>query len=159
TSCEGGYRLSGKWAFSSACDHSDWFLLGAFADDDKSKYLTYLVPGSEVEIIDEWDVFRLKATGAKSVGVKDSFIPVYPTVPFGPGTEDYDFPGFEVNKGHPGVLIPYFLVFNRSITATSIGGLAGMIDATTEYLKPKMSAFTGESISKHPDTLLALGEA
>ncbi len=153
-----GYVLSGQWPFSSACDHSEWFLLGAFADGDESKFLTLLVPGKDVEIIDDWDVFGLKATGSKSVRVKESYIPKYRTVPFGPGTEDFEFPGFAANP-NPSLRIPYILVFNRLVTGTSIGGLGGMIDAVTEYLLPKMSVITGKPVSEHPDTLLALGEA
>lgn len=158
TTCDGGYMFKGQWKYSSCCDHCDWFMLGGFVDGDESKFMTFLVPGSEVEIIDDWNVFGLKGTGSKSVAVKGCFVPSYRAVPFGPGTEDFDFPGFKVNK-NPALKIPYILVFNRSITATSIGGLAGMIDAMVEYLAPKMSIVTGKPVATHADTLLALGQA
>lgn len=159
TTCGDGYKFSGQWRFSSACDHSQWFMLGSFVDGDEANFRTFLVPGSEVEIIDDWDVIGLKATGSKTVKVKETFVPHYRTVPFGPGTEDFDFPGLSANASMPWLKVPYILIFNRFVTATAIGGLANMIDAVVEYLAPKISVITGKSVSAHPDTLLALGEA
>ena len=157
-SVAGGYEFSGSWPFSSACDHCQWFMLGAFVDGDEAQFLTFLVPGSEVEIIDDWKVVGLKATGSKTVRVKGCFVPEYRTLPFGPGTENLDFPGLRVNKA-PWLKIPYILVFNRLVSATSIGGLGNMIDTVLGYLAPKMSVITGKPVSEHPDTLLAVGEA
>jgi 3-hydroxy-9,10-secoandrosta-1,3,5(10)-triene-9,17-dione monooxygenase len=157
-SVPGGYEFSGSWPFSSACDHCDWFMLGAFVDGDESKFLTFLVPGSEVEIVDDWKVVGLKATGSKTVRVKGCHVPEYRTLPFGPGTESLDFPGYKVNDA-PWLRIPYILVFNRLVSATSIGGLANMLDTVLEYLAPKISVITGKPVSEHPDTLLAIGEA
>ncbi|MAT49923.1 MAG: flavin-dependent monooxygenase [Porticoccaceae bacterium] len=155
---DGGYHFKGRWRYSSGCDHCDWFLLGGFVDGDESRFCTFLVPRTEVQIVDDWDVFGLKGTGSKSVVVEGTFVPEYRVVPFGPGTEDFDFPGFAVNRA-PALRIPYILVFNRSITATSIGGLAGLIDEMVEYLAPKVSIVSGKPLSTHPDTLLALGQA
>ncbi|CCW15745.1 hypothetical protein EBBID32_730 [Sphingobium indicum BiD32] len=157
-SVAGGFEFSGSWPFSSACDHCNWFMLGAFVDGDESRFLTFLVPGSEVEIVDDWKVVGLKATGSKTVRVKGCFVPEYRTVPFGPGTEGFDFPGFAVNS-NPWLRIPYILVFNRLVSATSIGGLGNMLDTVVEYLAPKISVITGKPVSEHPDTLLAVGEA
>src|SRR6476661_6288758 len=43
---EGGFRLSGKWSFSSGCDHATWVLLGGmvFGEDGKPvDFRTFLV--------------------------------------------------------------------------------------------------------------------
>ena len=153
-----GYLLKGRWRYSSACDHCQWFLLGSFVDGDESRFLTFLVPREDVKIIEDWDVFGLKGTGSKSVEVEGAYVPSYRTVPFGPGTEDFDFPGFAVNNA-PALKVPYILVFNRAVTATSIGGLAGMIEAVTDHLAHKVSIITGKAAATHADTLLALGQA
>ena len=58
----GGYRLSGRWQFGSGITHSDWVVSGAFLYRDGSPYPSkadhdsrlFLVPRSEVEIIDTW---------------------------------------------------------------------------------------------------------
>src|SRR5499427_267997 len=73
----GGWRLSGRYTFSSGCDFAQWAIIGAFlgqAGDPRSvAYL--LVPLSEVEIVDDWQVLGLLGTGSKSLVLQDVFIP------------------------------------------------------------------------------------
>jgi 3-hydroxy-9,10-secoandrosta-1,3,5(10)-triene-9,17-dione monooxygenase len=156
--CDDGFKLTGRWKYSSGCDFAEWYMLGGYVDGNPADFRTFLVPGSEVEIVDDWEVFGLKGTGSKTVVTKGAFVPEYRTVPFGPGTEDYNFPGFKINHG-PAYKIPYILVFNRAVTACTIGGLEAMINAVTDYLRSKISVITTKSVADHPDTQLALGEA
>lgn len=157
-SASGGYTISGTWPFSSGCDHGDWFVVGGLVDGDPTNFRSFLVPREVVEIVDDWQVFGLKGTGSKSITIKEAFVPEYRTVPFGPESENYDFPGFKVNT-HPRFKTPFILVFNRGGTAVSIGSLIAMIDAFVEYNAPKVSMITGKAIADLPDTLEALGEA
>jgi len=73
----GGWRLSGRYTFSSGCDFAQWVIIGAFlgqAGDPRSvAYL--LVPLSEVEIVDDWQVLGLLGTGSKSLVLHDVFVP------------------------------------------------------------------------------------
>ncbi|MEA2412515.1 MAG: 3-hydroxy-9,10-secoandrosta,3,5(10)-triene-9,17-dione monooxygenase, partial [Thermoleophilaceae bacterium] len=55
---DGGFRLSGRWSFSSGCDHATWVLLGGPVVDDDGKqvdFCTYLVPIGDYAIKDVWD--------------------------------------------------------------------------------------------------------
>src|ERR1700722_15204897 len=65
----GGWRLSGKFPFSSGCDHAQWAILGAFlgqaGDPHSVAYL--LVPLADIEIVDDWQVLGLAGTGSKSL--------------------------------------------------------------------------------------------
>ena len=155
---QGGYRLSGSWPYSSGCDHGDWFFVGGLVDGDQAKFRTFLVPKEYVSIVDDWHVFGLKATGSKTIVVKDAFVPDYRSVPFGPDTEDFEFPGFAVNT-EPRYRAPYLVVFNRGVTAVSIGSLQAMIDAFVDYNRRKVSMITGKAVAELPDALEAAGEA
>jgi hypothetical protein len=47
TAVDGGYRLSGRWSFSSGCDHATWVLLGGIVlgeDGKPADFRTFLVP-------------------------------------------------------------------------------------------------------------------
>ncbi len=47
TPVDGGFRFSGKWSFSSGCDHATWVLLGGLVMNDEGKpvdFRTFLLP-------------------------------------------------------------------------------------------------------------------
>src|SRR5699024_4032190 len=79
---EGGYRMSGRWSFSSGTDHCTWAFLGAMAHEaDGSmslppRMLHVIIPRTDYEIVeDSWDVVGLRGTGSKDLIVEDAFIP------------------------------------------------------------------------------------
>ena len=75
---DGGYRVSGKWSFCSGIDHSDWLIVGAVTSASAASppgLHILLLPKSDVEVIDDWEVLGLCGTGSKSVQVRDQFVP------------------------------------------------------------------------------------
>ena len=73
----GGWRLSGRYSFSSGCDYAQWAILGAFLGEfGDPRHIAYLlVPLAEVEIVDDWQVLGLLGTGSKSLVLHDVFVP------------------------------------------------------------------------------------
>jgi alkylation response protein AidB-like acyl-CoA dehydrogenase len=73
----GGWRLSGRYSFSSGVDHAQWAILGAFLGEmGDPRHIAYLlVPLAEVEIVDDWQVLGLAGTGSKSLELRDVFVP------------------------------------------------------------------------------------
>src|SRR6266436_4742992 len=73
----GGWRLSGRYSFSSGCDYAQWAILGAFLGEmGDPRHIAYLlVPLAEIEIVDDWQVLGLAGTGSKSLALHDVFIP------------------------------------------------------------------------------------
>lgn len=120
---EGGYRLSGRWSFSSGCDHCDWAFLGAFVppkvDGQRPDMRTFLVPRADYEIVDVWHTSGLRGTGSKDVVVQDVFVPEHRTHRFADGFKCHS-PG---NSSNPGPLyrLPFGQVFTRSVSTTAIG--------------------------------------
>ena len=77
TVVEGGFRLSGRWGWSSGSGHCDWVFLGAIVPDDG--YRTFLLPASDYRIEDTWQAMGLQGTGSNDVVVEDMFVPEYRT--------------------------------------------------------------------------------
>src|SRR5215813_5035201 len=73
----GGWRLSGRFPFSSGCDYAQWAILGAFLGEaGDPRHIAYLLaPLADVEIVDDWQVLGLAGTGSKSLVLHDVFIP------------------------------------------------------------------------------------
>ena len=68
TPVEGGYRISGRWGFSSGSEHCSWTLLGGIIPPDANgegvEHGTFLVPASDYRIERNWDVLGLRGTGS-----------------------------------------------------------------------------------------------
>jgi alkylation response protein AidB-like acyl-CoA dehydrogenase len=79
-----GYRISGRWPFSSGVDHCDWLLGGCIVERDGKPELLEggrpdvrlcLFPASEAEVIDTWSVSGLRGTGSHDIAMQDALVP------------------------------------------------------------------------------------
>jgi alkylation response protein AidB-like acyl-CoA dehydrogenase len=77
TKVSGGYRVTGRWAFASGCEHCAWLTGGSFVQSDGGQPEARLMmfPASEAEIIDTWNVSGLRGTGSHDIAVRDVFVP------------------------------------------------------------------------------------
>ncbi|ATY10846.1 flavin-dependent monooxygenase [Amycolatopsis sp. AA4] len=160
TVVEGGYRLSGRWSFSSGSDHCTWVLLGgpAFADGKPVDFCTYLVPISDYSIVDVWDTVGLRGTGSNDIVVDDVFVPKHRALSF-MATSKCKTPGQEVNPG-PLYRLPYGSVHPSTITAPIIGMAQGAYDAHVEHQGKRVrAAYAGEQSKEDPFSKVRIAEA
>ena len=160
TVVEGGYRLSGRWSFSSGCDHCTWVLLGgpAFADGKPVDFCTYLLPISDYSIVDVWDTVGLRGTGSNDIVVEDIFVPQHRALSF-IATSKCRTPGQEVNPG-PLYRLPYGSVHPTTITAPIIGMAQGAYDAHVEHQRKRVrAAYAGEQSKEDPFAKVRIAEA
>ncbi len=81
---KGGYRVSGRWPFSSGCQHSAWLVGGCLVYDGEQPRLRpngvpetrqcYL-PAEAVTILDTWYTMGLRGSGSHDFTVSDCFVP------------------------------------------------------------------------------------
>jgi alkylation response protein AidB-like acyl-CoA dehydrogenase len=100
---DGGYRLSGRWPFSSGCDHADWALVRSFVpsvpDTEPAELYMFLVPRTDYTIIDNWFVMGMSATGSKDFQLKgEIFVPAHRALS-DKALRDGTGPGSEFNGG------------------------------------------------------------
>ncbi|WP_372760614.1 acyl-CoA dehydrogenase family protein, partial [Litorivivens sp.] len=74
---DGGFQFSGRWGWSSGCDHCSWVLLGGIVPDEG--YRTFLIPRTDYEIVDTWQVMGLQGTGSNDIVVRGTFVPEHRT--------------------------------------------------------------------------------
>jgi 3-hydroxy-9,10-secoandrosta-1,3,5(10)-triene-9,17-dione monooxygenase len=157
TPVDGGFRLSGRWRYSSGCHHTQWAFLGGSppggAMEDRR---IFLVPRSDFEIVDVWHVSGLKATGSQDIVVKDAFVPSYRTVLFADNFRGVA-PGHAVNTS-PLYRLPFGQVFFRGVSTGAIGALQGMLNAFTSYGKDRIQRLTGEAAAKDSVIQIACAE-
>lgn len=126
TPVDGGFRLSGQWAYASGCQHADWALLGGGAGPPPDGDYLMLVPKRDFAILDTWQVAGLKATGSHDLVVKDAFIPAYRAHRM-VDLFDCKGPGQAVNTA-PLYRLPFGLVFAGGVANAAVGALQGMLD-------------------------------
>ena len=100
---DGGYRLSGRWSFSSGCDYADWALVRSFvpgtAATDSPELYMFLVPRTDYTIIDTWFVMGMNGTGSKDFQLKDEvFVPEHRAI-LNKDLAAGSGPGSEFNSG------------------------------------------------------------
>jgi alkylation response protein AidB-like acyl-CoA dehydrogenase len=76
---DGGFRLTGRWAFASGVHHAEWVAAQALvmtSGGDALPALYMLVfPADSIELHDNWQVLGLRGTGSCDISVSDLFVP------------------------------------------------------------------------------------
>jgi 3-hydroxy-9,10-secoandrosta-1,3,5(10)-triene-9,17-dione monooxygenase len=158
---EGGYKLSGHWGFSSGSKHCDWAFLGAMVppvkEGEAPDYRTFLVPGSDYDIVDNWDVSGLEGTGSNDIVVANAFVPEYRTHRSVHGFE-CNSPGNTLNN-HPIYRLPFGQIFVRAVCSSAIGALKGVTNSYITVNKDRVGLNDGNKIATDPDAQMALAMA
>ncbi|HZN50430.1 MAG TPA: acyl-CoA dehydrogenase family protein [Methylomirabilota bacterium] len=161
TRVDGGFRLRGRWSFSSGCDFCQWAALGGLVpplgDGDAPDMRTFLVPRSDYTIDDTWYAVGLCGTGSKDVVVDDAFVPEYRTHSY----RDAFYltnPGATVNDA-PLYRLPFGLVFPACISSPAIGVALGALEAFRDQTTIRISPRDRSRVAEDPFAQLALAEA
>jgi 3-hydroxy-9,10-secoandrosta-1,3,5(10)-triene-9,17-dione monooxygenase len=161
TRVDGGFRLRGRWSFSSGCDFCQWAALGGLVpplgESDAPDMRTFLVPRSDYTIDDTWYAVGLCGTGSKDVVVDDAFVPEYRTHSY----RDAFYltnPGAAVNDA-PLYRLPFGLVFPACISSPAIGVALGALEAFRDQTTIRISPRDRSRVAEDPFAQLALAEA
>ncbi|WP_330255764.1 hydroxylase [Nocardia sp. NBC_00565] len=159
----GGYKLSGRWPFSSGSDHCEWNFLGALLGDGKGKpaqpinVLHVVLPRSDAPVLDDtWDVIGLSGTGSKDVVVSEAFLPEHRVI----NQSDVQAGAAAERIGLTETLykLPFAAMFPLGITAAVIGICEGALALHLSQQRDRV-AVTGVQVKDDPYVLYAAGEA
>lgn len=160
TPVDGGYRISGRWGFSSGVDHCDWVFLGGLvpAADGKGPpdYRTFLVPRADFTVLPVWDTLGLRGTGSHDVVVENAFVPAYRSHRSKDGFAATS-PGLKLNDA-PLFTLPFGQIFVRAVSSSSIGALQGALDDFRGYATNKVSSNDFSRTADDPSAQLIAAE-
>ncbi|MFB7340093.1 3-hydroxy-9,10-secoandrosta-1,3,5(10)-triene-9,17-dione monooxygenase oxygenase subunit [Streptomyces hydrogenans] len=157
---DGGFRLSGRWHFSSGCDHARWALLGCLVTDAEGKPVdmrTFLIPRADYRIDDVWDTVGLRGTGSNDIVVDDIFVPEHRALSFGPVTA-LDVPGHEINP-EPVYRLPYASVFTTTIATPIVGIAEGAYESYAEATRKRFRVSYGQQVAEDPFAQVRIARA
>ncbi len=155
----GGWRLSGRYSFSSGCDHAQWAILGAFLGEmGDPRHIAYLlVPLADTEIVDDWQVLGLAGTGSKSLVLRDVFIPEHRSVMVSDlfaGTP----PGALVHPDYPVLRAPRGFLVSYSLPPVAIALGRRALDLACRSLAGRVSRGVTR-VAESEIVQMTLGEA
>jgi 3-hydroxy-9,10-secoandrosta-1,3,5(10)-triene-9,17-dione monooxygenase len=161
TVADGGHRLTGRWSFSSGCDHATWVLLGGIVLDGEGKpvdFRTFLLPARDYVIEDVWDTVGLRGTGSNDIIVDGAFVPGHHSLSFTDVTR-CACPGHELNAA-PLYKLPYGSLFSYAITTPIIGMAIGAYDAHVAYQRDRVrAAYIGQKAAEDPHSQVRVARA
>ena len=126
----GGYQVSGQWKYCSGANYATIFTASCIVKEptkpDYIKAFTFLP--EQVQIVQDWNTFGLKATGSHSIKVENAFVP-----------EDYTFDlSLPVSGAAPLIYQYPFLQFAQASFATvSLGICRHFLEAVESMIAEK----------------------
>jgi len=158
---DGGFTLSGKWSFSSGCDHATWVLLGGLVFNQEGQvvdFRTFLLPREKYQIVDVWNVVGLRGTGSNDIVVEETFIPEEFTLSMGDTGRCYG-PGQAVNDSDL-YKLPFHSLFTTTISTPIIGMAYGAYAEHVEMQQKRVrAAYAGEKANLDPFAAVRIARA
>ena len=158
---EGGFTLSGRWSFSSGCDHCTWVLLGGLVFDAEGNvvdFRTFLVPRENYEIVDVWHMVGLAAPAPTTSWSTRCSCPrrspcrwATPVAASGPGQEQNTSDLYK---------LPFHSIFTGTITTPIIGMAMGAYEEHVAMQQKRVrAAYAGEKASLDPYAAVRIARA
>jgi 3-hydroxy-9,10-secoandrosta-1,3,5(10)-triene-9,17-dione monooxygenase len=127
----GGFRVSGRWSFSSGSEASTWAMV-AVPGAGPGSMLWLLLPRSDYAVADTWFASGMRGTGSSDVVVEDVFVPAHRALdPERAGAQDLT--GWELHR-RPSYRVPLRLLTGWDLAAPIVGIAQGAVDTFTARL-------------------------
>lgn len=156
---DGGFRLTGgEGRFCSGIDFASWVIVGnAVIVDGKPEPTFFVVPRSDLEVVDDWFTAGMRGTGSRSIRIHDAFIPQHRAVGLTQmlnGTS----PGAQFHAA-PIYSMPFTSIAPFSIIGAPLGMARGAMATYSEALARKLRGAPDLLIAEQAATLSRLAEA
>ena len=156
---DGGFRLTGRWSFSSGVEHASWVMVGALLKSAAAppEYVFGFVRASEITLVDDWHVSGLRATGSKSLELTDVFVPRHRAVLLRT-VQDGTAPGLALHT-QPFYRLPWYPVFICAFPAIGLGAALAMLDGFRDYIRSRVDGFSGVGFQSTPGSAVRMAGA
>jgi 3-hydroxy-9,10-secoandrosta-1,3,5(10)-triene-9,17-dione monooxygenase len=158
---EGGYRLSGRWPFSSGVEPSRWNILAGVVtpqdETEASEMRMFLVPSSAYRIVATWDAMGLGGTGSHDVETEDLFVADFMTL----GVHEVaggPTPGSAVNPA-PLYRLPVFSLFAFVLSGTALGNAQACLNEYVASTRSRLAVYNKHKVGDFQSTQIRIAAA
>ncbi len=151
---DGGYRLSGRWSYSSGAGHAQWAMVGGrtITPAGTPETRIFLLPRADYEVIDVWNAIGMRGTGSNDIAVTDIFVPAWRSVALDAGIVNVPAvlrPGPKLYR------MPWLYMFSAGISNFAIGTARGALDAFLGRATTHVSGWSGQISRENPEVIAA----
>ena len=155
---DGGYRLTGRWNFSSGIRHATWVAALTPVSDtdrdgkaaaDRDSVRTLLMPKDDVRLVDVWQVSGLRGTGSFSFEANDLFVP---------GSRTYG-PSDGASEDGALYVMPTGLMFASGFATVALGVARASLDAAIDLAGRKAPVSGRGMLRDEATTQRQIGQA
>ena len=155
---QGGYRVTGRWNFSSGIRHASWVAAlaplerldeGEQQSADHDREVLLLAPREQVEMLDVWQVNGLRGTGSFSFQAEDLFVPSSRSY----GADDAP------SESGPLYVVPKVLMFSSGFATVALGVARSALDAAIDIAGEKIPVKRTSVLRDTSTTQRQVGEA
>jgi alkylation response protein AidB-like acyl-CoA dehydrogenase len=144
---DGGYVVSGRWAFCSGIMHSDYLFGGCVVGEGDGAQPRILgMPTDELEVLDTWHTSGLRGTGSHDAVADEVFVPEHRSL----------WPLDRPTTSAPLYRFPVFSFFALSIAAAALGNARGAIEDLKALAAGKVSVGSTRTLAQRPATWAAV---
>lgn len=156
---DGGVLLSGRFGFSSGCDHATWVMLGfkhpGYEGPAARQYA--VVRKSNLTVLDDWATSGMRGTGSKTLIADKVFVPdhrIDQILALNTGTSK----GFGSNESpiYHAAFVPHFSI---GFAAVAIGGVRKLAQLYAEKTKSRIKVYSGSQAIARSPAVMRLGKA
>ena len=155
----GRFTIDGRWPFASGCRHAEWLLAGMFVfDGDAPRMIPEqgpdwrlaFFPRANADIIDNWDVLGLRATGSNDLVARGLRV-----------AEEHTISPFFQPARHDGPLwrLAFFTLVGIALVGVPLGIARRALDEFTDLATTKLRAGAFQPIAQDPAAQVAFASA
>jgi indole-3-acetate monooxygenase len=154
----GGYRISGRFAWASGIHQARWVVANCFVfDGDRMRTsvagtpvaLGFVMPKQNCNVLDTWYVIGMRGTGSTEFELDGAFVPKDMAICFFGAESSYSYPIFH--------LPPTYFGFNHVGVMNGIARSA--VDGLKSLARGKNSPMIGTSLRDEPQAQYAVAKA
>jgi alkylation response protein AidB-like acyl-CoA dehydrogenase len=155
---DGGYRVTGRFAWASGIHQAQWVGANCFVfDGDKMRKSAagtpvafgFLMPKQDCKVLDTWHVLGMRGTGSTEFEVSGAFVPKDMAIRFFGAESQYPYPIFH--------LPPTYFGYNHVSVMNGIARSA--LDGLKALASTKITAMAGTNLRDEPQAQYAVAKA
>ncbi len=154
-----GYRLTGgNGRFCSGIDYANWVIIGNAVKkpDGKMEPRFFVVPKSDIKIVDDWHTMGMRGTGSRSIRIDSTFIPAHRSCSLADMLSGSS-PGSQVHRGAI-YRMPFSDLAPFSIIGAPLGMARGMVRRFAAGLGDKLAGSNPLFVAEQSATLARIAE-